>query len=318
MSAWRIWRAFADCCGWVIPDEKSPMPEDVMTAIGAYTDMSAAPDAPVTLQITEKLRAKALDTIDHTLKTNSIFPAAAAKLCGQLNWTSSAQFGSFGRCKLRPIRRRSLERGRSRVNPQMREALHWWKRTLVESIPRELVAKPADLPLVISYSDGEGGDAGVGVALWSSRLPGGPEAGFMKVPPELRALWSHQRARSRWNDIYQIEGVAPLLILTHWSHVLQGALWLHFIDNEAAQAALVGGSSSTEEGDLIMGCTWSHIVRLGVRPWFDRVSSHANPVDGLSRGRWRGPWKYVRSLTAPRELRMALANASRRLPPPVL
>ena len=31
-------------------------------------------------------------------------------------------------------------------------------------------------------------------------------------------------------------------------------------------------------------------MTLNVIPWFDRVDSAANPVDGLSRNRMDGPW----------------------------
>ena len=63
---------------------------------------------------------------------------------------------------------------------------------------------------------------------------------------------------------------------------MRDALWLHFIDNSGALAALVRGSSSVTSGDAIVGETWSLIFELNVVPWFDRVATKANPVDGLS------------------------------------
>ena len=45
---------------------------------------------------------------------------------------------------------------------------------------------------------GEGADAGVGVAVWCFSLLGSrPEAGFMTVPPEVRRLWSSQKAHAK-------------------------------------------------------------------------------------------------------------------------
>ena len=35
------------------------------------------------------------------------------------------------------------------------------------------------------------------------------------------------------------------------------------------------------------------LAGLGVIPWFDRVESSSNPVDGLSRGADEGPWVGV-------------------------
>ena len=80
---------------------------------------------------------------------------------------------------------------------------------------------------------------------------------------------------------------------------LRGALWIHFIDNAAGLASLVRGSSSVTNGDVIVGMTWSEVHRLQVLPWFDRVESKSNPVDGLSRGIDDGPWGMLKPLTLP-------------------
>ena len=81
-------------------------------------------------------------------------------------------------------------------------------------------------------------------------------------------------------------------------------------DNAAALSCLVIGSSSACEGDVIIGVTWSRIQCLEVFPWFDRVDSSSNPVDGLSRGRLAGPWRVSR-LTFPVSLLPALRRAAR-------
>ena len=74
---------------------------------------------------------------------------------------------------------------------------------------------------------------------------------------------------------------------------MQGALWTHYIDNDGALAALIKGSSSVTSGDVIIGRTWRLISHWEVSPWFERVCSASNPLDGLSRGRRNGPWKKV-------------------------
>ena len=106
---------------------------------------------------------------------------------------------------------------------------------------------------------------------------------------EVRRLWDKQRSRNRWNDIFESEGVGPLVLLENYPEVLEGSLWLHFIDNAAALSSLVNGSSSVREGDVIVGETWSRIQGLKVFTWLDRVDTSSNPVDGLSRGILSGP-----------------------------
>ena len=49
---------------------------------------------------------------------------------------------------------------------------------------------------------------------------------------------------------------------------------------------------------------------MGIYPYFDRVASKANPVDGLSRGRREGPWKQVLRAVLPKNLEALLEEAA--------
>ena len=159
----------------------------------------------------------------------------------------------------------------------------------------------ADLPLVISYSDGEGAMAGIGCAIWA---PGEkPQGGYMRTPASVRRLWSRQKkGADAEHDIYEIEALGPVLVLATWPHLLKDRLWIHFIDNSNALAALVKGGSSVHSADVIAAWVSSAVARLGAIPWYDRVDTKSNPVDGLSRGRLEGPWELVQ-LVFPPELR---------------
>ena len=57
--------------------------------------------------------------------------------------------------------------------------------------PRTIPLNMGCMDWCVSYADGEGADAGVGVALWSSRLQK-PVAGFLYGPVEVRNLWLAQ------------------------------------------------------------------------------------------------------------------------------
>ena len=142
---------------------------------------------------------------------------------------------------------------------------------------------------VIAYSDGEGKYGQVGIAVWQQGRRIG-RAGVVRVPEELRDIWDPTKKQSRYNDIFQVEAIGPLLILLNFPDVLVDCLWLHFVDNDAALSCLVRGGSSVASGDRLTGQTWSKVVEVNCMPWFDRVDSAANPTDGLSRGRLEGPW----------------------------
>ena len=116
-------------------------------------------------------------------------------------------------------------------------------------------------------------------------------AGVLRVPEEVRILWDQQKNLGRFNDIFEIEAIGPLILLESFPDLFRCSVWLHFLDNAAALSKLVNGSSSVIQGDILIGATWSRVQRLQVFPWFDRVDSKSNPVDGLSRGQLDGPWK---------------------------
>ena len=159
----------------------------------------------------------------------------------------------------------------------------------------------AAVPLVITYSDGEGSLAGVGVAIWA---PGEkPQGGYMKTPQVMRRLWSRQKQGAQEDhDIYEIEALGPVLVLATWPHLLKDRLWIHFIDNSNALTAMVKGGSSVHSADVLAAWVSSMVAELGVIPWYDRVDTKSNPVDGLSRGRLEGPWTLVK-LVFPKDLR---------------
>ena len=71
--------------------------------------------------------------------------------------------------------------------------------------------------------EGMGGSAGVGVAAW---LPWAdhPTAAYTKVPPRIRAMWSGMAGRADYKDIFLIEAIGPLLLLTAFPRAMRNAL----------------------------------------------------------------------------------------------
>ena len=76
----------------------------------------------------------------------------------------------------------------------------FWLQFLSAYTPRSILAWLDGFETVISYSDGEGAKAGLGIAVWSSRCPSGPLAAFCEIPEKIRDLWSSQDTDER-NDI---------------------------------------------------------------------------------------------------------------------
>ena len=296
-SGFCAWRMLADLCGWDVPDEKSPPPSVHVRALGAMTDYTSL---PTTIKVTEE-RELGLFNMLHTMKTTRrLLSGVAGQFFGKAGFANSQRYGKYGRAKLRPFSRRQRECGRSGLNIQLEAAIDWWMKSLFNAPPREIPLNLSSMDTVVTYSDGEGSDAGVGVAIWSTRLPQmRPQAGFTFVPDPIRRLWAYQKDSDV--DILEVEAIGPLILLENWKDVLQHCLWVHYIDNNGALAALINGSSSVLQADLIVGETWARVARQKVLPWFDRVDTKANPVDGISRQKFDGPWLF-RPVRFPEEI----------------
>ena len=200
-SGWLVWRVLAACCGWVVPDAKSPFPSQVHRILGATSDLSQTPCGPPTLSISQDRVAQLTSMVKDVLVSGHLHPAMAGKLWERLGFSCTQMFGRFGRAKLRRFSRRQHEHRRFWLNHQLTSALKWWLQILSCSPPRLV---PTDLSArrrIVSYSDGEGSEAGVGVALWESGTQV-VRAGVLRVPEEVRILWDRQKNLGRFNDIF--------------------------------------------------------------------------------------------------------------------
>ena len=305
----RVWLLLCDALGWDVSMDKSPEHARCFDVIGVTLNLGCGTNGHDHISVSKKRIEGLISTITLILADGSLGPGAAASLAGKLGFALCACCGRFGRAKIRPIIRRSYENIRT-MNRQLRASLLWWVGFLESFRPRPVPMALHLLPHVVSYSDGEGGRAGIGVAVWTSRSPGRPLAAFCEVPLVMRQLWARRAgATPPFNDIFLIEALGPLILLCTFPNVFKECMWLHFIDNEAAQHSLVKGSSSIASGDAIVGETWRRIQALHCWAYFDRVESEANPVDGLSRGARIGPWTQVHKAIIPEAvLDMAFAE----------
>lgn len=296
-SARQAWLLFAELCGWLVSMEKSPPPSALLNVIGVILDLRSFPAGEIFVRISNKRVTTITDTISMILKEGVLGCGQAASLAGKLGFTISATFGKVGRARIGLIAKRAYSRHR-KLSTALRRTLQWWLYFMRLYKPRQVPTHALSLPTLISYSDGEGGYAGIGVAVWASWLPR-PLAAFTRVPDKIRTMWATMAEKSDYKDIYLIEGIGPLILLYAFPKVMRSALWVHFVDNEAAEAALVKGASSLHAADHIVGLTWDRCAQRNLIPYFDRVESSANPVDRLSRGVMDGPWFEVVQVSFP-------------------
>ena len=164
-SAYQCWRIFAALCGWDVPDAKSPPPSDFFRVLGAMTDFRQYPDGPMLLRAASDRVESILEMLTEIRDCNRLSSALAGKIYGKLMFMSSQYYGRLGRALIRAFSRRQHEGDRYALNPQLRYALGFWIENMSTLRPRELPTDFSSMPYYVSYSDGEGDTAGIGIAL---------------------------------------------------------------------------------------------------------------------------------------------------------
>ena len=107
---------------------------------------------------------------------------------------------------------------------------------------------------------------------------GQPRAGAGVVPPELSIQF-----RQRETQIFIGELIGALSALHSVREALFGHRVIHFVDNQGALSALIGGFSTDPDTSAI-ACMYQLIAAsCSVRVWFEYVESEANIADGPSR-----------------------------------
>lgn len=311
-TAYNSWMRLMRILGWDVPIRKSPPPTQIGKVVGGSLDPRNIPMGRPTIGITSK-RLAALDkALRELMVSRHLTSGRASQLVGKMGFACSQVFGRYGRAKLGAFKRRCYER-RSNWNRALERTTAWWISSLANYVKREVPLFPMVEKPVVSYSDGEGcSSGGFGTALWDPQLEA-PVAGFMEIPEPVRRLWASQRSKQlpteELSDIFYIEAIGPAMVMEQWPQRLQGRPWIHSIDNVGAQCCIVRGSSRAEAGDAVVNYTWGRVAHLRTFLWVDRVASKSNPVDGLSRGVFRGPWKSVERLRFPRALLEAIQEA---------
>ena len=301
------WDALMKMCGWLMSSSKDSYPDSCFPVIGVSLNLAPFPQSDPTVMITARRISSLAQIITKVMEANSLGSGEAASVTGKLGFALSVTFGKLGRCRIRPIIKRAYS-ARRRLDTELRSCLLWWLSFLDGFIPCPIPKALKELPLVISYSDGEGGLAGIGAAMWhpAKRFP---LAVYSDVPEAIREHWRKVSGGENFEDIFLVEALGPLLQLLTFPKVLSECLWLHFIDNSAAEASLVRGSSASPLGDHVVGLSWACIQRRSIWSYFDRVASKSNPSDGLSRRKFDGPWQQVYSVPFPTDKVMKYAES---------
>ena len=268
------------------PDKTQP-PRSSFGYLGASFDFSSIfDDGIITCGPTHASVQKMQDAVELAAETSQLSPAQASKLRGQAGWTGSLLHGKCGRLALRFLKQRQYAKDGDRtLSLQQLRELRLLIAIAKQAPIRHLnILQPPRRPVVI-YSDASF-ENGVAKCGWVVFPPEGPAVGqAVTVPPEWIASWE-----PRETQIFAAEAFCALLVPFNLPHLFQGQDLIWFVDNEAAAAAIIRGSSSSSDVDSIVQLSALLLLQLEARLWVEWINSDANPSDGLSRDGLDDSW----------------------------
>ena len=141
------------------------------------------PASPILLTVTEGRTQEISEQINAICHARFLKPGLAGKLFRRLLFCSSQYCGNLGRAMIRALKQRQYE-SISGWNRQLKAACAFWSVNLPGGRLREVPMTFANIPHVISYSDGERGEARVGVAIYKDGET--TEADHKKIPACVR------------------------------------------------------------------------------------------------------------------------------------
>ena len=222
----------------------------------------------------EEKRKKTRTLIRHHLKTARMSSADAATIRGKLGFTQQLCQGRFGKIMIRELAKKQYSSIPSnKLRKPVRRELRWWVKMLKRLPDRSVSFKPPKNNLV--YSDASGG-GGVSIGTLIVR--------FDAKGPKYPAYSGHAPGWCSSANIYTLEILAACTAAAHLVQLRGSGYTIFFIDNEAACAALVRGTSDHEPARSIIGAFWRICIENRITPWIERVSSANNPADEPSRG----------------------------------
>jgi hypothetical protein len=239
-------------------------------------------------------RADLKNEIQSILDDQSLSPGHAAKLKGRLFFLTASLFGRVGRAFMRPISERQYETQTSArrardsphaLNDAIIDALRSWLMILDRGQPRpirDLRPGPADAVVFTDGSGPEQGETGavpykIGAVLFAPWRES-PVAFSLIVPEDLIKRWLPRK-----NQIALVEAFAVVMAISHFGAELTGKRLIALVDSECALDALIKGQSKFEDVLGLLKVFWDLIAAHSIDVYLDRVSTDANPSDGMSR-----------------------------------
>ena len=211
------------------------------------------------------------------LDSNMLTAGDASKMAGRSSFSVTASGNRAGRAYIKPFYAQAHDPlpGGS-LSPWLRRAGEWFMQYL-ECSPTSIRTCPdAARTRVVTWSDAAGESKWVAAVLWHKQ-----QLFFTRMQTPTQ-LWELLLDRGDHQIQFQ-ELLGILLVWGTFCHVLKGAAWLAFVDNNTVLHALLKGGGGGPESHMCVGRLWLELAKAGVSLHVGRVESAANIADGPTR-----------------------------------
>ena len=217
------------------------------------------------------------------LAKGSISSKEAERLRGRMQWFETFAFGRVANQPMRVLSKlASSNRSSLKLSAHDVSSLTFLKDRVLTAPPVRISRVSMNTVLIFTDGSCEGGESltggvggilinewGVSISCFSEKVPS-------YIMEELRQHSSH--------PIFELEILPVLCSVFTWSAYLTSKQCVFYLDNEAAQGALVKGSSETSYAASMLRLFTEFEMNLQIKTWIARVPTSSNPADKPSRG----------------------------------
>ena len=282
----RLWmKEIVRLLGFVLDDEKTPMPSSVQVILGVEIKFCCVlrrkkRSYSIKVRIDPKRAEHWFHIVQQVLSDGVLSPDLAMKMAGRFSFVAYAVLGPVGASHIVHLYRRCHDlscRDDPSLSRDLFSELSWWEKYLLSNKTRTIRVSPNEVPTAVLYTDaeGNGGTGGVliidGEVLWfrsdAKRLT---REEYCLVP--------------RKTQIVPYEAIAVLQALSKFSSRLLGRQVLIFVDNQSVLGCLRKGRCKKLDVHHIITDILSILITCQIEAVPHWVPSALNIADVPSRG----------------------------------
>lgn len=257
------------------PAKDSDMAE-TMVVLGSLCGV-CYPSKVFSTQVEPSKACKYMRLLRDVLESGTLEPGTASKLAGRLSFAVTVSGNRVGRAYIKPFYAQAhAPLPGCALSPWLRQSAEWFLKYLSHSPLSVRRGLASHRPLVRTWSDAAGATRWVaavvcvGGSFWWTRV---------QTPPK---VWDLLLDRGDHQIGFQ-ELLGVLLVWGTFSHLMNGALWMAFVDNDGVLHALTKGGGGGPESFACIGKLWLELSSSQTDLHCARVESAANIADGPTR-----------------------------------